>query len=263
VTVRGILFDLDDTLIPEWPAIRAAYAAVAERVWGEVSPSRIAALQQAARAVWRAGAPAEYRQRVHLSLGEGLYGEFVAAGSEADALRAFVPDLHQRAFEAVLPTGWRGTSTELVALWRAERIKALTRFPETVEVLEHWRARASLALVTNGASRLQRRKLVATGLTSYFSSVVVAEEVGVGKPDPAMFDVALRELGLDPTEVVMVGNDHDRDVAGAVRAGITPIWVRREGSPPAERRLDGAVEIADLRQLKALIADRLPNGPTA
>lgn len=252
--MRGILFDLDDTLIPEWPPMRAAYAAVAERVWGEASPPRIEALQQAARAVWRAGAPAEYRQRVHFSSGEGLYGEFVATGPEADALRAFVPELHQRAFEAVLPTGWRGASSELVALWRAVRIEALTKFPETVDVLEYWRARVSLGLVTNGASRLQRRKLLATGLGSYFSSVAIAEEVGVGKPDRAMFDVALRDLALDPSEVVMVGNDPDRDVVGAVRAGITPIWVRREGSRLAVDRRDGTVEIADLRQLEALIA---------
>lgn len=252
--MRGILFDLDDTLIPEWPALRAAYAAIAERVWGEASPSRIDALQQAARKVWRAGVPSEYRERLHYSLGEGLYGEFVAPGPEADALRAFVPELRQRAFEAVLPTQWRGASGELVDLWRDVRIESLTRYPETVNVLEHWRARVPLALVTNGASRLQWRKLVATGLTNYFSTVVVSEDVGVGKPDPAMFEVALRELELDRCEVVMVGNDPDRDVAGAIRAGIKPIRVRREDSRSTDQRSGDVDEIADLTELTGLIA---------
>jgi HAD superfamily hydrolase (TIGR01509 family) len=253
IAVRGILFDLDDTLIPEWPPIRAGYAAVAERVWGEVSSSRIDLLQDAARAVWLEGAPAEYRQRVHFSLGEGLYGEFVASGADADELRAFVPELHRRAFEAVLPPRWRGNSPELVALWRAVRIGALAPFPETLEVLDYWRARVPLALVTNGASRLQRRKLQATGLNDYFSAVVVAEEVGVGKPDPAMFNVALDGLGRDRSEVVMVGNDRGRDVLGAADAAITPIWLRREDTPAVEPHDKGIEQIADLRQLAGLI----------
>ena len=78
--MKAILFDLDDTLIPERPAIEAGYAAVAERVWGSSSPERIALLWEAARAVWLAGRPTAYAKRVHFSLGEALYGEFVASG---------------------------------------------------------------------------------------------------------------------------------------------------------------------------------------
>jgi FMN phosphatase YigB (HAD superfamily) len=112
--VKAVLFDLDDTLIPERPAIEAGYAAVAERVWGASSPERISSLWQAARAVWLAGRPTAYAKRVHFSLGEALHGEFVASGPDADALRAFVPALHAEAFEAVLPAQARGSSPELV-----------------------------------------------------------------------------------------------------------------------------------------------------
>ena len=103
------------------------------------------------------------RQRVHFSLGEALHGEFVASGPDADALRAFVPTLHAEAFEAVLPAHARGRSPELVELWKTTRMAALTRYPETESVLAHWSARVPLALVTNGASRLQRAKLAAPG----------------------------------------------------------------------------------------------------
>jgi putative hydrolase of the HAD superfamily len=246
VTVRALLFDLDDTLIPERPAIEAGYAAVAERVWGAGSPERIAQLWEAARAVWHAGRPAAYARRVHFSLGEALHGEFVAVGPEADALRAFVPRLHATAFDAVLPPDWVGRSRELVELWKTTRMAALTVFPETVEVLDHWRARLPLALVTNGAARLQRDKLERLGLGEYFAFVVVSEDIGVGKPDPAMFATALDGLGgLDADSVVMVGNDPGRDVAGARAAGIRPIWVDRGDPAP-----DGEVtRITDLRHL--------------
>lgn len=244
--MRAILFDLDDTLIPERPAIEAGYAAVAERVWGASSPQRITALWEAARAVWLAGRPTAYAKRVHFSLGEALHGEFIAVGRDADALRAFVPILHARAFEAVLPPSQRGSSTELVKLWRTTRMAALTRYRETLDVLDHWRARMPLALVTNGASRLQRAKLAVTQLAACFDAVIVSEEVGVGKPDPAPFRAALAALGLTASEVVMVGNDIDRDVAGAHAAGIRPVLIDRQ------RRSATTDAIADLTQLAAV-----------
>ena len=58
--------------------------------------------------VWRAGAPWEYKERVHFSLGEGLHGEFVADGPEPDRLRQFIPRLHEQAFEAALPDAAAG-----------------------------------------------------------------------------------------------------------------------------------------------------------
>jgi putative hydrolase of the HAD superfamily len=248
--MKAILFDLDDTLIPERPAIEAGYAAVAERIWGASSPERITALWEAARAVWVAGRPTAYAKRVHFSLGEALYGEFVAAGPDADALRAFVPTLHAEVFDAVLPAQARGRSPELVELWNATRMEALTRYPETESVLEHWSARVPVALVTNGASRLQHAKLAATGLQSYFATVTVSEEVGIGKPDPAPFQAALGELGLTSADVVMVGNDVGRDIAGARNAHIRPIHVDRIGPHARSATTD---VVADLTQLEDLL----------
>jgi FMN phosphatase YigB (HAD superfamily) len=200
--MKAILFDLGDTLIPERPAIEAGYAVVAERVWGASSPERVTSLWEAARALWRAacsassaadqaapessgwlaGRPTAYAKRVHFSLGEALYGEFVASGPDADALRAFVPILHAQAFEAVLPAYARGSSHELVELWKTARMEALTRYPETERVLEHWSARVPLALVTNRASRLQHAKLAATELKAYFNAVIVSEESASASP---------------------------------------------------------------------------------
>jgi putative hydrolase of the HAD superfamily len=251
MALRALLFDLDDTLIPEAPAIRAGYEAVAERVWGQSTPERVRQLTDAAREVWRAGAPSEYVQRVHFSLGEGLHGEFVADGPEPDRLRRFIPRLHEQAFEAVLPDAQRGRSAELVDTWRQARMSALSLYPETREVLTELSSRMPLALVTNGAARLQRAKLVQTGIDDRFDVIVDSETVGVGKPSPEMFDVALLALGVIRGDTAMVGNDLGRDVAGARAAGVRPIWVHR----PADGWGDGdpgdAEQIADLRELLA------------
>jgi HAD superfamily hydrolase (TIGR01549 family) len=263
MALRALLFDLDDTLVPEAPAITAGYAAVAERVWGASTPERIRRLTDSARAVWRAGAPADYRERVHFSLGEGLHGGFVAAGAEADELRAFIPRLHAEAFEAVLPAQRRGSSAELVAVWRMARLAAVAPYPETREVLEVLSARMPLALVTNGAARLQHEKLARAGIADRFAAIVVSEMVGIGKPSPEMFEVALRELGLRRDEVAMVGNDVSRDVAGACAARIRPIWVRRPGDGWENDDPGDAERVADLRDLLRLDGVDLPAEPVA
>jgi putative hydrolase of the HAD superfamily len=247
MALRALLFDLDDTLVPEASAIAAGYAAVAERVWGTATPERIQQLTDSARAVWRAGAPWDYKERVHFSLGEGLHGDFRAVGPEPDRMRAFIPQLHAEAFEAVLPTEQRGRSAELVAVWREARLGALAPYPETHEVLEALAAQMPLALVTNGATALQREKLVRTGIEDRFAVVVASESVGIGKPSPVIFEAALQRLGLSREQVAMVGNDISRDVVGARAARIRPIWVRRPadgwGGDPGD-----AERIADLRE---------------
>jgi len=249
MALRALLFDLDDTLIPEAPALMAGFAAVAERVWGQSTAECVGQLTVAAHAVWRAGAPWEYKERVHFSLGEGLHGEFVAAGPEPDRLREFIPRLHAEAFEAVLPSEQRGGSAELVDVWRQARMSALMPYPETREVLERLGSRLALALVTNGAARLQRAKLERTGIERCFDVIVDSETVGVGKPSPEMFWVALRELGVKRGEAAMVGNDLRRDVAGARAAGVTPIWVHRPADRWGDEDPGDVEEIADLREL--------------
>ena len=251
MAVRALLFDLDDTLIPEAPAIVAGYEAVADRVWGQSTPERVRRLSDAAHAVWRAGAPWEYKQRVHFSLGEGLHGEFVADGPEPDQLRQFIPRLHAEAFEAVLPAEHRGSSAKLVDTWRRARMSALSLYPETREVLTELGSRMPLALVTNGAARLQRAKLVQTGIEAHFDVIVDSETVGIGKPSPEMFEVALRELGVTRGDTLMVGNDLRRDVAGARAAGVQPIWVHRPADGWGEGDPGDVERIADLRELLA------------
>jgi putative hydrolase of the HAD superfamily len=253
VTLSALLFDLDDTLVPELDGIDAAFDAVARQVWGESSAARVLELLASAGALWEDEAPEEYCRRVHLDLGEGLYGELSGSGADAEVARAASELLRRRAFDDAVPPPWRLRSPELVQTWRHARIEALTLYPATIEVLTHWSARLPLALVTNGASVLQRRKLEAIGLERVFSAVVVSEELGVGKPAPAMFAAALDELGIAASGAVMVGNDLDRDVAGGLAAGVRPVWIRRPDNDDERPAPAGVDVIADLRELEALL----------
>jgi putative hydrolase of the HAD superfamily len=246
VRPAAVLFDLDDTLIPEWPAIYAGWRSVAARVWGEVCSQRTSELEDAARQLMRETAPSqEYLMRVHFGLTTLLHGGLSRPGPESEAVRAYLPGFHRHAFESALPAELAGCSSELVDLWRDTRISALDVYPDTIEVLDRLAAHFPLALVTNGSSRLQRLKLKQTGLDSYFRVVVASEDIGVGKPDPAIFIVAAQQLAVAPASLVMVGNDHERDILGAGSAGIDAIWIQRDQAPAAPHR--------DLRQLPELL----------
>jgi putative hydrolase of the HAD superfamily len=107
--------------------------------------------------------------------------------------------------------------------------------PEAAPVLRVLRRRYILALISNFDHPPHVRKVLSRcGLAQAFDTIVVSAEEGTKKPDPRIFQIALERTGLDPREVVHIG-DTDEDIQGASRAAIRPILIRREnggaGSP--------------------------------
>ena len=77
-------------------------------------------------------------------------------------------------------------------------------------------------------------------LDAHIDVLVVSEEVGVSKPDPKIFEVALERLGISADKAVMIGDSWAADVAGALAADIRPIWFNPRRLPRPEP--DGRVE---------------------
>ena len=99
-------------------------------------------------------------------------------------------------------------------------------FPGAMDTLEHLKKkRVLLALLTNGASEIQRRKIDRFNLAPLFNIILVEEEMGFGKPDERVFLKALQHFGLRPDKAWMVGDDLERDIAGAQQLGIFSLWV--------------------------------------
>ncbi len=85
-----------------------------------------------------------------------------------------------------------------------------------------------LALVADGPTGTFRNILGQHGLFDLFDVRAISEEVGVDKPDPAMFQAALRGLAIQPEDygrVVMVGNHLARDIRGANAVGLISVWL--------------------------------------
>jgi putative hydrolase of the HAD superfamily len=201
----------------------------------------VGALRAGLRARWQREAPCpDYRARVHVSASDGLIAEFTGEDPALAAIREYLPGFRADAFAGLGPP-----ADALLALWQRTRVDRQTAYPHAGAVLARLHRHLPLALVTNGPSDLQRRKLALTGLAEHFDVVVASCDVGAGKPDPAMFAVALEALGVAAEDAVMVGNDVDRDIAGAAAAGVRSLWIQHGG--------DARADLRDLRQLPALV----------
>lgn len=95
----------------------------------------------------------------------------------------------------------------------------------TLEMLSELQGKVKMGIITNGFKALQQKRLDNTATTPFFEMVVVSEEVGVAKPDRAIFEFAFNLMSpVDKTTVLMVGDTLASDVLGANLSGIDSCW---------------------------------------
>lgn len=121
----------------------------------------------------------------------------------------------------------RVPADQLFDHWAARFGEAATAFPEVRGVLDALAARGVLmGIVTNGGAAMQRAKISALGLDRYMSTIVISDEVGLRKPDAAIFKRALANLGVVAADAWFIGDNPDLDVRAAHDAGLLAFWVQ-------------------------------------
>lgn len=259
---RALLFDLDDTLVVEDAAATAAFEATGRFAAGARADIDAARLTVAARArareLWRASPVHAYCLRVGISSSEALWCRFEGDDAETRWLRGWSPAYRRETWRLALAE--RGIEDGELAAELGERFGHERRarhelFDDTLPALRELGEDHVLGLVTNGASCLQREKLDASGLGELFAAVVVSGDIGAGKPNAAIFHHALARLSADGGQAVMIGDSLERDVRGAVAAGLGAVWLNRFGGdgPP------GVPEITSLTDLRAALPS--PSSP--
>jgi len=122
------------------------------------------------------------------------------------------------------------------------------------EVLAALHGRVGLALITNGLADVQRPRFGRSTIGGYLSPWIISEEVGVAKPDPAIFKIAFQAMG-DPLkeEVLIIGDSLTSDIQGGNNFGIATCWFNPRGKPrPAGIRVN--YEIRNLQEIPDLVA---------
>jgi putative hydrolase of the HAD superfamily len=208
---RAILVDIDDTVV-DWigPARDAVISAVAtHRALAGADPKQLAdrflEIVEDTHALW-------------------MSGELSVDGLRAERIRRLVAESGATDLD-------RSEAEELANAYRAAYLRACRPVDGAAELLTQVRRRgARVVAVTNNLVAEQERKLRMTGMRDLFDGLVISEAAGVSKPDPAIFELALRTAGASAHEAIMLGDSWTNDVMGAIESGIAAAWLDRMGA---------------------------------
>ncbi len=101
-------------------------------------------------------------------------------------------------------------------------------FPHTIEVLDHLKEKYSLHIITNGFKEVQYLKIRNSGIEKYFDHIHISEEVGFKKPEPEIFLHATKSAGTTTDNCIMIGDNLDTDIKGAMNVGLDHILFNPE-----------------------------------
>ncbi len=131
--------------------------------------------------------------------------------------------------------------------------RTLSVFPDSLDAMAALRGRVKLAILSNGAPDMLHAVVANSPLRGAFDEVLSVEEVGVFKPDPRVYQLAVDRLGVPAGNIGFVSSN-GWDAAGAKAFGFTVYWINRAGAPTEELGVEPDVELASLRDLPARIA---------
>ncbi len=197
--IDAISLDLDDTLWPVMPALVAAEQAM--HAWLRERAPATAALCSIERI-------REIRLLVAMAHADRAHD---MGWLRLESLRRA---LHESGDDPALAVG---AFNEFM-----DGRQRVTPYPDVEPLLQRWKSRYKLLLVTNGNADIDR-----IGLGHFFDARAVAHQVGVGKPHRRIFDHACEQAGVVPSRVLHLGDDLELDVHGARAAGMHAAWLRR------------------------------------
>ena len=215
---RAILFDNDDTLMDFQSGNRRAVSQLMDEL-GYTDPDRYEQYEEMNLACWAELEKGLLTQRqVRLERFKRFFSLYPVQGDPAQAAARFACLL--------------GRQSQLL--------------PYAEDTVRRIAERLPVAIVTNGMAEIQRSRFAHSPLNSLVREMVISEEVGVSKPQPEIFAIALERLGVSPEDALMVGDSVSSDIRGANRAGVDACWFNPSGKALPED-VHAAYIIRDIR----------------
>lgn len=227
--IRAISIDLDDTLWPVGPVIHRAETALQDWLQGRAPRTAAYLKDPEARLALRRGFV-----QARPDLAHDLRAVRCGIISQALAFNEEDTDLVGGAYQAFIDARMQ---VEL--------------FHDALRALDWLCARYPVVAVSNGNADVHR-----VGLGRYFRAAFSAQEFGVAKPDPRIFQAAAQAAGVLPREVLHIGDDAALDVVAALQADMQAAWVNREGRAWAHEEHRPHLQVADLDALVQALAGR-------
>jgi 2-haloacid dehalogenase len=238
-TYEYLLLDADETLFD----FRRAEAFALERAFAErglvATPEAVAAYDAINKEIWRRLERGEIDQAtLKVERFALLFADMGVGLDAADFSELYL--------------GWLGRGSFLI--------------PGAEELCACLAAKYRLAIVTNGIAKVQRPRFEASPIRRHFEAIVISEEVGAAKPQPAIFARACEAMGVfDKSKVLMIGDSLSSDIAGGAAFGVDTCWLNWGapapasggpaigGAPPAFGGAAPTYIVRDLAELRALL----------
>lgn len=257
--VKAILFDLDDTLLWDEKSVKEAFRStceVAERKYG-VDPEELEEkVRKNARKLYSSYEIYPFTQMIGINPFEGLWGDFNDPGEGFQKMKDMAPGYRKDAWTSGLNDlgiDDPAFGHELAETFPKERRKKAFLYEDTLEILDELKGKYQLLLLTNGSPELQHIKLeISPEIPPYFDHIVISGGFGKGKPDKSIFEHAVEKLSVQKEDALMVGDNINTDILGAVRTGIPSVWINRKGKE-RNKEIAPTYEITSFSELKVIL----------
>lgn len=97
--------------------------------------------------------------------------------------------------------------------------------PGARELLDYLYPHYQMAIITNGFKEVQFDKLTRSDLSRYFKKIIISEEVGAQKPNPEIFEHALKSMNAPKRKTLMIGDSWEADILGAQKSGLDQVFL--------------------------------------
>jgi putative hydrolase of the HAD superfamily len=213
--LQVILADMDDTVL--------VHDVFADELWRRVIEANPLVDPAQAEPIWRA--LVRERRRFWDDPERAAEGRLNMAEARATFVRSAVMQVTGDADQDLVFTLVQdfGDRREQSVVFEESTRTALVRLRE---------AGYALGLVTNGGADSQRLKVDRFGLDALFDEVIIEGEIGIGKPDRRIYDLAIERLGGTEASTVMIGDNWEWEVEAPTSYGLSAVWIRRTGEAP-------------------------------
>ena len=141
---------------------------------------------------------------------------------------------------------------DLIHLLSEEYINVLPSnnylFDGTIELLEYLHPKYELHIITNGFEEVQDLKLDKSGIKKYFDKIITSESVGVKKPNPKVFKFALAQANAKSEESIMIGDNLEADIIGAINSGISSIHFNLHDEKYSNKKYTSVSHLLEIKQ---------------
>ncbi|MBK5487986.1 HAD family hydrolase [Bacillus sp. TH17] len=190
-----MLFDLDDTLLDRDKAVDKLFSFILEEFYGDVEQHAV--------------------KNEMLQKFKGYDKKSYGHSDKVKVLESFFDEF---------PPKYRLPRNCIQDFWNNNFPKCFSINQKTINIIKTIKSHIKVGIITNGSTQRQKEKIINTNLNRYFDTIIISEEAGFSKPDKLIFELALNKLNVQSEDVLFVGDDLEKDIAGCQNANIKGIW---------------------------------------